>query len=115
VAVVCELFSRILELLALRCRRDRPNDIEILDLRKQLVVLRRQLSRPRFDERDRIVLAALSRVLPRNRWNAFCATRDGPALASPNCCPTLDLPAPSTWTTTDRCRSAPACAAPRNR
>jgi len=40
-------------------------------LRHQLKVLQRQLGRPRLRHRDRLFMAALSRVLPRGRWSAF--------------------------------------------
>ncbi len=62
------MFCRIVELLVLRGRRDRSKDVEILVLRHQLAVLRRQNPRPRLDDRDRMVLAGLSRVLDRKRW-----------------------------------------------
>jgi putative transposase len=71
VSFVYELFGRILALMILRGRRDRSKDVEILVLRKQVEVLRRQVPRPRFDDRDRAVLAGLSRVLHRGRWNVF--------------------------------------------
>ena len=43
-------------------------------LRHQLIVLRRQVSRPRFTATDRVVLAMLARLLPRDRWPAFLVT-----------------------------------------
>jgi putative transposase len=50
-------------------------DLEILVLRHQLRVLRRKTGRPEFTARDRVLLAAASRVLPRQRWvSAFLVT-----------------------------------------
>ena len=43
---------------------ERSKDIEILVLRHQLEVLHRQMPRPRLWRRDRLLLAAASRVLP---------------------------------------------------
>ena len=40
-------------------------------LRHELAIVRRQVSRPRFAPRDRLLLAALSRRLPRRSWSAF--------------------------------------------
>jgi transposase InsO family protein len=45
--------------------------MEILVLRHQLEVLRRQVKRPVYRRRDRALLAAASRILPRHRWGAF--------------------------------------------
>jgi hypothetical protein len=49
-------------------------DVEIPVLRHQVTVLRRQVHRPALEPEDRVVLAALSRPLPRARWAAFFVT-----------------------------------------
>ena len=60
---------RLLELLILRRRSEREKEIEILLLRHQLQVLERQVARPQLTQADRALLAAFSRVLPRQAWN----------------------------------------------
>ena len=62
---------RSIQLLVLLARGDAANDLEILVLRHQLAVLRRQTPRPRLEPTDRALLAAVSRVLPRARWSCF--------------------------------------------
>jgi putative transposase len=49
-------------------------DVEIAVLRHQLLVLRRQVARPRYAPTDRMVLAALAKLLPRDRWPIFLVT-----------------------------------------
>jgi putative transposase len=65
---------RSIQLLALLARGDTAKDLEILVLRHQLAVLRRQRPRPKLEPADRALLAAVSRVLPRSRWSCFFVT-----------------------------------------
>jgi putative transposase len=62
---------RSIQLLAQLARGDAAKDLEILVLRHQLAVLRRQTARPKLQPADRALLAAVSRVLPRSRWSCF--------------------------------------------
>ena len=70
------LVRLVLDLLVLRVRRDRSKDAEILVLRQQLSVLHCQVPRPRFEPADRVFLAALSRVVGRDRWSMFVVKPD---------------------------------------
>jgi putative transposase len=67
---------RSIQLLALLGRGDASKDLEILVLRHQLSVLRRQVPRPRLEPADRALLAAVSRVLPRVSWSCFFVKPD---------------------------------------
>jgi putative transposase len=62
---------RSIQLLVLLARGDAAKDLEILVLRHQLTVLRRQSSRPGFEPADRALLAVISRALPQARWSCF--------------------------------------------
>jgi putative transposase len=61
-------FCQLLGWLALLARRSATKDAELLVLRHELAVLRRQVARPRIDWADRAVPAGLSRLLPRSVW-----------------------------------------------
>jgi putative transposase len=71
VSLVYVLACRLFELVVLLARGERSKELEILVLRYELSILRRQVRRPRFAANDRLLLAALSRVLPRRSWRAF--------------------------------------------
>jgi putative transposase len=71
VSALYVVVGRLLELIVLFARRDRTKELEILVLRHELSVLRRQAGRPRFEPHDRLLLAALSRLLPRRSWDVF--------------------------------------------
>ena len=65
---------RLLELMVLCWRSAEAKEVEILVLRHQLAVLRRQQPRPRLQPQDRALLAALSHLPPRARWSVFVVT-----------------------------------------
>src|SRR5829696_8015590 len=67
------LLRRVLGLLGIGPAPD-VKDVEIAVLRHQLMVVRRQVARPRYTPSDRLVLAVLARLLPRERWSAFLVT-----------------------------------------
>ena len=65
------LFRHLLALTVLRGRSDAANEVEILVLRHELAVLRRQVARPSCRPVDRVFLAAVALMLPRERWGSL--------------------------------------------
>ena len=73
-SVVYVAVQRVLQLLFLRFWSTRSKDLEIVVLRHQIAVLRRQVRRPAFRAADRAFLSAASRLLPRINWSVFVVT-----------------------------------------
>jgi hypothetical protein len=65
-SLVYLLLRQVLQLLTQLARDGGAKDVEILVLRHEVAVLRRQVHRPALEPADRLVLAVLSR-LPRPR------------------------------------------------
>jgi transposase InsO family protein len=71
--MVLMIVRRVLDVLG--CGATPQADaVEIAVLRHQLAVLRRQVARPRYTPADGMLLAALAKLLPRERWAAFLVT-----------------------------------------
>jgi len=80
--VTCRIFG----LLRSRRRTALDKDIELMVLRHEVRVLKRQLhGRVRYRPADRAILAALSWLLPRWRWRCFLVTSfPASAITSPH-------------------------------
>jgi hypothetical protein len=63
-SLIYVLLRQILQMLTQHARDGGAKDVELLVLRHQVAVLRRQVHRPDLQPADRVVLAALSRLLP---------------------------------------------------
>jgi putative transposase len=61
------IFIRLLGTITLLLRSDVSKEAEILILRHQLTVLRRQIPRPKPSWADRALISALARLLPKSR------------------------------------------------
>jgi putative transposase len=73
-SVVYVALQRILQLVSLLFRSADSNELEIVVLRHEVAILRRQVHRPTFRPADRWFLAATSRLLPRVKWSMFLVT-----------------------------------------
>ena len=65
--LIYQVFSKLLAWLVLQTRSDTSKEIELLVLRHQLAVLRRQTTRPKLSWADRALITALTRLLPTAR------------------------------------------------
>src|SRR5262249_1331304 len=68
------VLRQLFQLVVLVARSQRSKELEILLLRHELAILRREKPRPRLDNGDRLLLAALARVLPRDLRPLFVVT-----------------------------------------
>ena len=69
------LLRNLLHMLTQLARDGGAKYVELLLLRHQVAVLRRQVHRPDLEPADRVVPAALSRLLPRSRWRRSSSPR----------------------------------------
>ena len=65
------LYFMVRRVLGAGGRQQAARDIELLVLRHQVKVLQRQVTRPRLNRRDRVLLAAASRAMTRSSWSSF--------------------------------------------
>jgi transposase InsO family protein len=63
-ALIYTVIGRLLSLIVVRGRGEASKDIELVLLRHEISVLRRQLPRPRLESGDRLIMAAFARHLP---------------------------------------------------
>jgi hypothetical protein len=68
------ILRQLLQLIVLLARSRSSKELEILLLRHELAILRREKPRPRLLDADRMLLAALSRVLPHELRPLFLVT-----------------------------------------
>ena len=68
ISVLYLLVRCLLGCLTVLTRHRVSKDSELLVLRHENAVLRRQVGRVRYEPGDRLWLAALSRLVPRRRW-----------------------------------------------
>ena len=81
ISVVYLAVRGLLGCLMVLTRRQMSKDAELLVLRHENTVLRRQISRVRYQPGDRLWLAALSRLVPRRRWGEVFAVTPATLLA----------------------------------
>ena len=70
------IFVRLAGWMALLARSSASKDAELLVLRQEVAVLRRQNPKPKLDWADRAILAALTRLLPRSLRMSRLVTPD---------------------------------------
>jgi hypothetical protein len=80
-SVVYLLVRRLLGCLMVLARHEVSKDAELLVLRHENAMLRRQINPVRYQPADRMWLSALSRLIPRRRWGEVFAVTPATLLA----------------------------------
>ena len=81
ISAVYLLVRCLLGCLTVLTRHQASKDAELLMLRHENAILRRQIGRVRYEPGDRLWLAALSRLVPRRRWGEMFAVTPATLLA----------------------------------
>ena len=82
ISLVYQVARNLLTVPAVLLRRDTAKDAELLVLRHENAVLRRQLTRPvRYEPADRVWCAALSSLIRREQWARVFPATPGTLLA----------------------------------
>jgi putative transposase len=85
------LYLNLRRLLATGHHPEGGRDIELLVLRHQVKVLRRQVKEVHLRRSDRVLLAAASRTLPRLLWLVHRVARDAASVAPGTGAPKVDV------------------------
>lgn len=80
-SILYRLVRCLLGLIAVLARQDLSKDAELLVLRHENTVLRRQVARVHYTPADRAWLTALSRLVPRRCWAEIFAVTPATILA----------------------------------
>lgn len=80
-SIVTALVRNLIKVPAAVLRSRVAKDAEVLALRHENAVLRRQILRVRYEPADRTWLAVLSRLVPRERWRRVFAVTPTTLLA----------------------------------
>jgi len=102
VSLLYLLFRRALAVAALRLRSREFKELEIVVLRHELAVLRRQIACPRLDERDRVFLAAAGQFTGPSEPVVLRPSGHAAGVASPACAETVDVCGTATGSTRGR-------------
>jgi putative transposase len=82
VSLLYKVARKLLSVPGALLRSDTEKAAEVLVLRHENAVLRRQIPSPvRYEPADRLWLAALSSLIPRHRWRAVFPVTPGTLLA----------------------------------